>query len=182
MDLSTDNHRSSGTDIGTFGNDLLTGRFRQKSYNGIDCRLYVPYKDQAMAAIVTTTYKARKRLADAGRKDWSLAILVPTKKMTRLVSDAFRAPPAGMTEIPHVAAIELEAAILGAEVIAFLMQPDVGGQHFERFIDLIRNYFHGKGGAAPTQGALKEAETVQKAYNEWLVQHAAGKGSGRTAS
>lgn len=175
VDLSTDNHRSAGTDIGIFGNDLLTGRFRQKSYNGIHCRLYEPYADQAMTAIVTTAYAARKRLVDAGRKDWSLAILVPTKKMTRLVSDTFRAPPAGMTEIPHVAAIDLEAAILGAEIIAFLMEPDADGRHFEQFIALMRNYFHGKGGDAPTQGDLKEAETLQKAYDEWLVRYAAGK-------
>src|SRR3546814_10150761 len=80
-----------------------------------------------------------------------------------------------MTEIPHVAAIELEAAILGAEIIAFLMQPDADGRHFEQFIALMRNYFHGKGGDAPTQGDLKEAETFQKAYDEWLVRQAAGK-------
>lgn len=175
VDLSTDNHRSAGTDIGLFGNDLLTGRFRQKSYNGIDCRLYEPYADQAMAAIVTTAYAARRRLIAGGRKHWSLAILVPTKKMTCVVSDAFRAPPAGMTEILHVAAIELEAAILGAEIIAFLMQPDADGRHFERFIALMRNYFQGKGGDAPRQGDLREAVTLKKAYDEWLVRRAAAK-------
>ncbi len=175
VDLSTDNHRSMGTDIMIFGNDLLTGRFSQKSYNGIDCRLYEPYADQAMTALVTTTYAARTRLVDSDRKEWSLAILVPTKKMTRLVSDAFRSPPAGMTEIPHTAVIEMEAAILGAEIIAFLMQPDADGRHFEQFIALLRNYFHGKGGDTPTQGDLKEAENLQKAYDEWLARQAAGK-------
>ena len=175
VDLSTDNHRSAGTDIGIFGNDLLSGRFRKKSYDGIDCHLYEPYAAQARTAIVTTAYAARKRLVDAGRKNWSLAILVPTKKMTRLVSDTFRAPPAGMTGIPHVAAIEFEAALLGAEIIAFLMQPNGDGRHFEQFIALMRNYLHGKGGDAPTQGDLKKAETLQKAYDEWLVRQAAGK-------
>lgn len=175
VDLSTDNHRSAGTDIGIFGNDLLTGRFRQKNYNGIDCLLYEPYADQAMTALVTTAYAARKRLVDAGRKDWSLAILVPTKKMTRLVSDTFRAPPAGMTAIPHIAAIELEASILGAEIIAFLIEPDADGRHFEQFIALMRDYFYGKGGDAPTQRDLKEAENLQKAYDELLDRQAAGK-------
>ncbi|MGH6932544.1 MAG: hypothetical protein ACREEE_08935, partial [Dongiaceae bacterium] len=121
------------------------------------------------------TYAARKRLVDAGRKDWSLAILVPTKKMTRFVSDTFRAPPAGMTEIPHAAAVELEAAILGAEVIAFLMQPDIDGRHFAQFVALMRNYFHGKGGDTPTQGDFKEAESLQKAYDEWFARQATGK-------
>jgi len=34
-DLKSDNHRSKGTDITLFGNDLLTGRFSQNQYNGI---------------------------------------------------------------------------------------------------------------------------------------------------
>lgn len=175
VDLSTDNHRSAGTDIVIFGNDLLTGRFRQESYNGIYRLLYEPNADQAMTSLVTTTYAARRRLADSARKDWSLAILVPTKKMTRLVSDTFRSPPAGMKCISHVAAIELEAAILGAEIIAFLMQPDVDGRHFGQFITLLRNYFHGKGGHTPTKGDLDEAGNVRKAYDEWLARKAAGK-------
>jgi ATP-dependent DNA helicase UvrD/PcrA len=118
---------------------------------------------------------SRKRLVASGRKNWSLAILVPTKKMTRLVSDAFRTPPAGMTEIPHVAAIELEAAILAAEIVSFLMQPDGDGRHFEQFIGLLRNYFHGKGGETPTKTDLDEAENLRNAYAEWLARQAAGK-------
>lgn len=175
IDLSKDNHRSAGTDIATFGNDILAGKFRQNAYSGIACQLFEPYADQAMAALVTATYAARKRLVDADRKEWSLAILVPTKKMTRLVSDAFRSPPARMTAIPHVATIELEAAILGAEVIAFLMQQDVAERHFESFLFLMRNYYQGKGGDNPSQRDLKEAERLQKAYDEWRARQAAGK-------
>ncbi|MBA5775642.1 ATP-dependent helicase [Stappia sp. F7233] len=175
VDLSTDNHRSAGTDIGLFGNDILKGKIRQEPYVGVQIYGYPPNTDQAFSALVTTTYRARKRLVDAGVKEWSLAILVPTKKMTRLVSDAFRSPPGGMTEIPHTAIIELEAAILGAEVIALLMQPDVDGRHFEQFVALVRNYFHGKGGDTPTKGALTEAANIQKAYDEYLAGLAAGK-------
>lgn len=175
VDLSTDNHRSSGTDIVVFGNAILKGSFRQESYKGVEVLLYPTYQSQAFSKLVTTTYGARKRLIDSGRKDWSLAILVPTKKMTRLVSDTFRSPPAGMTEIHHTAAIEMEAAILGAEVVAFLMQQDTDGRHFEQFIGLLRNYFYGKGGQNPTKGDLKEAENIQRAYDEWLARQAAGK-------
>lgn len=175
VDLGTDNHRSAGTEIVVFGDDLLTGTFRQKVYSGVEFCLYEENASQAWTSLVTTTYAARKRLADAGRRGWSLAILVPTKKMTRLVSDTFRSPPAGMTEIPHTAAIEMEAAILGAEIIAFLMQPDNDGRHFERFIGLLRNYFHGKGADTPAQRDLKEAESIFSAYNDWLARRAAGK-------
>lgn len=175
IDLSTDNHRSADIDIVIFGNDLLMGRFRQRNYDGVDLMHYEANRAQAWTALVTTTYAARSRLVDAGRNDWSLAILVPTKRMTRLVSDAFRSPPAGMAAIPHIAVIELEAAILGSEVIALLLQPDTDGYHFEQFIGLVCNYFHGKGGDAPTQTALKEAERIQRAYNDWRTRQVAGK-------
>jgi DNA helicase II / ATP-dependent DNA helicase PcrA len=174
VDLSIDNHRSAGTDIGMFGNDLLSGRFRREGYIGVDCFVYEPNAHQAMTALVTTTYAARKRLVESGRKVWSLAVLVPTKKMTRLVSDAFRSPPAGMKEVSHLAAIELDAAILGAEIIAFLMQPGADDRHFEQFIALLRNYFHGKGGDTPTKGDLGEAENIRKAHVEWQARQAVG--------
>src|SRR5690606_40508988 len=123
VDLRTDKRRGAGTEIALFGKDLLAGKVRQVSYKGIDLDVFDPFPDPAMTKLVTTVYKARKRLVDAGIVNWSLAVLVPTKKMTRLVSDAFRQPPAGMVEVPHSAVIELEAAILGAEIIALLMQP-----------------------------------------------------------
>lgn len=175
VDLSAENHRSGGTEIALFGNDLLTGILRQETYNGVCFLVYEPYVDHAMTALVTAIYAARKRLFDTARRNWSLAVLVPTKRMTRLVSDSLRAPPAGMPEVPHSAAIELEAAILGAEIIAYLMQPDVDGRHFERFIDLLRSYFHGKGGNTPTKSDLNEAANIRNAYDEWLTRRAAGK-------
>ena len=174
VDLSTDNHRSAGTDIAVFGNDILRGKFRAEPYVGVECLVYPPNENEAYSGLVTSAYKARKRLVDSGRKDWSLAILVPTKKMTRLVSDVFRSPPAGMKEIFHTAAIEMEAALLGAEIVAFLMQPDTD-EHFEQFVVLLRNYFFGKGGGHPTKGDIKEAENIRKAYDESIARQEAGK-------
>jgi DNA helicase-2/ATP-dependent DNA helicase PcrA len=130
VDFGAANHRSAGTEIVAFGNDLLTGRFQKNTYRGVTLFTYSPYENQAMAKLVATTHAARKRLIDSGRKDWSVAILVPTKRMTRLIADALRSPSSGMQAINHTAVLELEAAILSAEVIAYLMQPDVDGYHF----------------------------------------------------
>jgi len=80
-----------------------------------------------------------------------------------------------MQAINHTAVLELEAAILSAEVIAYLMQPDVDGGHFERFIDLMRNYFHGRGGDSPTQADLNEAQKLQSAYDELCDRQASRK-------
>jgi len=175
IDLSTDNHRSAGTEIAIFGNDLLTGKFRQQEYKGIVFDVFDPFPDPAMSKLVTTVYAARHRLITQGIDNWSLAILVPTKKMTRLVSDALHHPPAGMPEVVHTATIEMEAAILGAEVIALLMQPSGDSRHFAQLIDLLCNYFQGKDGDQPTQSALKEASSIQNAYEELLANRANGK-------
>lgn len=175
IDFSTDNYRSGGTDIAKFANDILKGTFSQSSYTGVDFEIFGPFPDTAMTTLVTTTYAARKRLAASGKSEWSLAVLVPTKKMTRLVSDKFREPPARMQPIAHTAVVELEAAILGSMIIAHLMQPDTDGSHFSKFIDLVCNYFQGKGGDRPTNGALQEAAAVRSAYDKWLAALAAGK-------
>jgi DNA helicase-2/ATP-dependent DNA helicase PcrA len=127
-----------------------------------------------MTELVTTTYAARRRLIEQNAGGWSLAILVPTKKMTRWVSDALRQPPAGMAEVSHSAIIEMEAAILAAEIVALLMQP-ADDRHFTQFIELMCNYYQGKGGDEPTQGALKEAANIHKAYDEFLACQAASK-------
>jgi DNA helicase-2/ATP-dependent DNA helicase PcrA len=175
VDLGTENHRSPDTDIVIFGNDLLAGKFRQENYKGLEFILYEPNSGQAWTKLVTTTYAARHRLLKSGREDWSLAILVPTKKLTCEVSDALRAPPGDMKKVQHVAAIEIEGAILGSELIAHLMQPDVDENHFHRFISLLRDYFHGKGGDSPTLGDLREAENIRQAYDEWFARKSAGR-------
>jgi len=175
VDLASDNHRSVGTEIVLFGNDILKGKFRNGSYLGVTCLLYDPNPNQAWTKLVTTTLQARKRLIDNVRRDWSLAILVPTKKMTRLVSDKLRTPPAGLPKISHTAAVETEAVILGAEIISFLMQPDNDGSHFKAVVGLLCNYFHGKGGDSPTKKDLQEANRIQDAYKEYLTRQLSGK-------
>lgn len=175
IDLSDDNHRSAGTEIALFGNDILRGEFSQEKYIGIYRQGYPPNGDQAFTTLATQVYKARERLVKTGKNDWSVAILVPTKLMTRLVADKLREPPAGMTPIPHSAVVELEGAILGAELIAFLMQPSSDSQDLARFIKLLCNYFEGRGGGKPTKGDLDTAQKLRDAYSEYVKRLAQGK-------
>lgn len=44
VDLSTDNHRSPGTEIARFGNDLLIGTFRQSEYKGVAIKGFEPFQ------------------------------------------------------------------------------------------------------------------------------------------
>lgn len=174
--LAGDNHRSSGTDILLFANEVLTGKFTRKAggYTGIELEGYPANENEAGVALITTTYAARKRLVALKKADWSLAVLVPTKKMTRNVSDLFRQPPAKLTAISHTAAVELDAAILAAEVVSYLMQPTTLF-HLDGFVDLLGNFYQGKGGGAPAKGDLQEADNIRKAFALSAQRKAAGK-------
>jgi DNA helicase II / ATP-dependent DNA helicase PcrA len=171
--MQGDNHRSTGTDILLFGNDVLTGKFTKKEYVGIEVNTYPANENQAYTTLMTTTYAIRKRLVASKQKGWSLAVLVPTKKMTRLVSDAFREPPQKLTPIHHSASIDMDAAILAAEIVSYLLQPP-SLFHLEGFIDLMCNYYHGKGGDEPSKTDLAQADAIRKAFAKYREKQAAG--------
>ena len=180
IDLGADNHRSRGTDIRLFGDHVLTTRFREAPYRGIELDFYevnsnqVITKLQAMTKLITCTLRSKQRLAQIGRRDWSLAILVATKRMTRLVSDTFRSPPADLVEIPHSASVDMEGPILSAKIIAFLMQPGMKEIHFPKFVELLCGFFRGKGGERPSKTDLKKADAIQKAYEDYIARSARG--------
>lgn len=174
-DLAGDNHRSKGTDIAIFGNHLLTGKFREEPYQGVDAELFASNPNQAYASLVAQVLKARQRLLALGRSDWSLAILVPTKRMTRLVSDNLRAPFGNVPPIAHTAAVDMEGPILAAEVIAFLLQQRSHNGCFDEFVDVLCSFFYGCGGATPTKGELEEAGRFKSALEKWNGCLAKGK-------
>lgn len=164
FDLSDENHRSKGTDIARFGNDVLSGRFSRSSYDGVYCRVFEANKNQALTKLVVETLQARKRLLENGGKNWSLAVLVPTKRMTRLVSDTFRSPIGKRPRVEHYAAVDVGAAILAAEVIAYALQRAGDQIDMSDFVELICRYFRGKGGDTPAKSNLEEASRIEKAY------------------
>jgi len=172
--LQGENHRNAGTEILLFGNEVLTANFSKRSYVGIEIQTYPPNENEAGSALVTQVYAARKRLAAAKRQDWSLAILVPTKRMARAVSDVLRHPPVRMKPIRHSAAIDLDAAILGAQLVSFLLQP-LGLFHLEGTIDLLCDYYQGKGGASPTKSDLQQALSIRKAFSRYAESTATHK-------
>lgn len=166
-DLAGDNHRSKGTDIAIFGNHLLTGTFRDEPYRGVEYRGFASNPNQAYTALVAQILKARQRLIALGRRDWSLAILVPTKRMTRLVSDNLRSPFGNVRPIRHSAAVDMEGPVLAAEVMALLLQQRSHSGCFDEFVDVLCSFFHGRGGPSPTKGDLTEAARLRAALEKW---------------
>lgn len=87
--------------------------------------------------------------------------------MTRHVSDFLWEPGDKLTPVSHTEVLDMEPAILGAEIIAHLMQP-ADPEHFSMFIGLLCNYYRGKGGSVPTKTALKEAERINKSFTAFM--------------
>ena len=175
FDLCSENHRSKGTDLAHFGNDILKGKFTKKSYDGIYFDVFDANHNPAITKVVTETLQARKRLIKDGPKDWSLAILVPTKRMTRIVSVAFREPPSRLPKIEHNAAVDMEAAILAAEIIAYILQSHGGRGDVAGFVNLICSYYRGKGGNTPSKTSLQEAVRIYAAFQKAVECRDAGK-------
>ena len=88
----------------------------------------------------------------------------PNKKLTRLVSDSFRQSAGNLPAVLHDASIEMDATILGAEVIACLLRPVNGEAHREEFIGLVANYFRGKSGNEAAASNINISAAVRKAY------------------
>jgi DNA helicase II / ATP-dependent DNA helicase PcrA len=167
FDLGSENHRSSGTDIARFGDDMLKGKISGK-YHGMRLHLFPANQNQAIAALKAQALQARKRLLENNNTDWSLVILVPTRQLMREVSDAFRTPQPSMPVIHHHAAIDMAGAILAAELIALLLQPRAPTGDFEEFVRLLCDFFRGKGGDDPSNTDIAESVAIEKALRKAL--------------
>jgi ATP-dependent DNA helicase UvrD/PcrA len=174
FNLGDDNYRSGGTQIAQFGNNVLKGKFGKDSYEGIEFVVFPANQNQAYAALKGQVFQARKRLIEIGKKDWSLAILVPTKRMTRTVSDNLRTKTQKLATIDHSAIVEVEAAVLAAEIISFLMQPKAPKGDFSTLVQLVCNFYEGRGGSTPSKTHLTESARIATALKK--AQHARANG------
>ena len=165
FDFGSANYRSNGTDIARFGNDAVAGKFDGK-YRGIKIAQFAENPNQAMAALKGYTLQAIDRLKKSRGDDWSLAILVPTKKFMRETSDALRETQGTMPPVGHRAAIDMEGAILAAELIAFALQPHGEAEGFDQFVRLLGNFYRGIGGDDPSATDIKEALAIEKALQK----------------
>ena len=172
FNLASANYRSTETDIVKFGNDVLEGKFHRLKYKGIVILPYPPNSNQALHALKIQIRSARRRLIEQSKNNWSLAILVPTKKLMRQVSNVLsQADP----EIKHYAAIDIEGAMLSAEIPAFLLQPELPEENILDLLGLLSNFFYGKSGNAPTKTDTEEGKRIERAAEKAVEYENTGK-------
>jgi len=167
IELGDDNHRSDGTDIVAFGNDLLTGRNRGKTYQQVKVVRWTYHSKSPVFQLRTQVLASLKRLIKHGR-GWSVAVLVPTKRMMIQASDALNDGSRGLPPIHHTVSIDPEGPTLAARAIAYLMEPATEPlDKLDQIIGHVASFYRGRGGSDPNATDLKEStalETALRAY------------------
>lgn len=155
-----ENYRSGGTDIATYGADLLTGRNKSTQYQNVGVVEYGFYKGkgahfQAKVQLINAIKRLRKGPA------WSVALLVPSKSLMLQVSDYLAAEADGMPPIRHDVAMDAESPALAAAVIANILEGGAPELLAARVLSSLNTHIRGRGGnKAPAQGELELADAI----------------------
>ncbi len=107
FDFVGENHRSSGTDITTYGNDLLTGANKGRTYQQVRVNRYgFMYGKSLHFSTKAAVCAALTRLKNV--PDKSIAILVPSKRLMLDLSDYLSSTADGLPELNHDVAMDAE--------------------------------------------------------------------------
>lgn len=167
-DFGLENNRSNGTDIIKFGNDILTKSVGNNKYNEVKIISYPFIKGNIHLHVKQAVLNSIQRL-NKSSKDWSLAILVPTKQLMLQVSDCLAEKQQfknnkSFPKLEHEVALEKEALALSAILIAGLMEKGEADLIVKnRLINHLIDYIRGRKGAGKiTQSDLELSNALQK--------------------
>ncbi len=149
FDFAGENHRSSGTDITTYGNDLLTGANKGKAYQQVKITRYGFMYGKSLhfnaKAAVLSALDRLKAIPDK-----SIAILVPSKRLMLELSDYLSSAADGLPELHHDVAMDAEPPALAAGVIATLLEGGTAGDVASRMLGALHSHIRGRRGGKPT--------------------------------
>lgn len=160
FDFTGENHRSNGTDITVFGNDLLTGRNRGKEYTHVKIVRYGFRRNQsphfrAKAEVLA----ALRRLRD--QPNSSVSVLVPSKAFMLQFSQYLSSDLDGLPALRHDVAMDAESPSLAATVIAVLLAGGGAAALASRLIAALHTHIRGRGGnKAPAQAEMNLAGAI----------------------
>lgn len=164
LDFEGENFRSSGKDITAFGNDLLDGSNKGKTYNDVSLYRYGYYRGRSPHYFVKT--KIIQRLRGLNSEGWSLAVLVPTGQLMLLLSQYLSSQEDGLPAIRHEVAIDAEAPCLAALVLARLLE--LGSSRSDQIVvelsDRLVQYLNGRRGS---KGATQEDTGIASALTKF---------------
>lgn len=160
FDFTGENHRSSGTDITTFGNDLLTGANKGRTYRQVKVSRYGFMNGRSLHfSAKAAVCSALGRLKDVRNK--SIAILVPSKRLMLDLSDYLASQKDNLPALQHDVAMDAEPPALAASVIATLLEGRAEADLAERMLRALHAHIRGRRGGKPTpQAELNLADAL----------------------
>lgn len=173
IDLGAQNHRSSGTEIAVFGQDILLGNVRGTSYTGVSSLSYNP-KFRSQHSILRISLGALHRAIrkSTGSYARSIAILTHSGASAAKISAALNS---GEKPVRHSLAFDEAEAILNARFAAFLLEPKLESSRLNDLacaLELLASAKKAAGRASATQwlewaakaksGKVSNAAFVQK--------------------
>lgn len=158
FDFEQENNRSTGKDITTFGNDLLLGKNKGKSYNDVVINKYAFNRDEPNKILKLNILTAIRRLKTDIGNDWSIAILVRSKRLMLSVS-TYLSSQTSLPPIFHEVAIDPNGPSLAGIVITGLLEPVQFNQLEITTNDLI-NHIRGRTGEKVANTAIQFVNSI----------------------
>jgi len=163
LNFDGENYRSDGRDINDFGNDLVTGGNKSKSYNDVSVVRYRFYR--GLSAYYPCKTKVLSRLKSLTKRDnWSIAILVPTRQLMLSTSQYLSSDLDGLPSLQHEVSIDSEGPCLAAFLIASLLEHgSTKSKDLDRnFLFDFKTYLRGrKGTKLPSQEDLGLIDSIE---------------------
>lgn len=120
IDLGAQNHRSGGTEIAMFGQDILLGRVRGSSYVGVSSFSYDPKRPQNSILRIAIGILQRAIRKQTGKYGRSVAILTHSGTSAAKISAALNAEP---KPVRHKLSFDEAEVMLTARFAAYLLEP-----------------------------------------------------------
>jgi DNA helicase-2/ATP-dependent DNA helicase PcrA len=115
-------HRSGGTEIATFGQDILLGKVRGSPYVGVSSFSYDPKRAQSAILRMAIGMLQRAIRKATGKYGKSVAILTHSGASAAKISAALNAEP---KPVRHKLSFDEAEAMLTARFAAYLLEPKV---------------------------------------------------------
>lgn len=168
FDFGSENHRSNGTDIAAFGNDLLAATNRGKTYCDVTVTRYQVLKGNGLHCdLKLAVVASRQRLIASSRDNWSVAVLVPTGQLMLDVSaylDSEQVFKTGrrLPSVSHEVALETAGPALAAVIIAGVLEGGSTSMEVAHrlIVDLCNHLKGRKGNEPPSQQQLNLADAM----------------------